>query len=71
MFENLGYFKEYYIDNKFVGTLNCDKDRETIGYCGQITETIKSDLVLSNNKKIKSGIIVKTILYPLCGKIIK
>lgn len=38
MFEHLGYFKEYYIDNKFIGTIPCEKDQE-IGYEGRKTST--------------------------------
>jgi hypothetical protein len=69
VFEDLGYFKEYYINNKFIGTINCDKDREEIGYFGRKNETLESELILSNNKKIKKGETVQTILYPLCGKL--
>ncbi len=69
MFEHLGYFKEYYIDNKFIGSLNCDKDRELIGYEGKKEEITISQIILDNKKKIKAGISVVTILYPLCGKL--
>lgn len=69
MFEDLGYFKEYYIGNKFIGTLPSVKDREVIGYCGQTKETILERLELQNNKVIKPNTEVTTILYPLCGKL--
>lgn len=71
MFTNLGYYKEYYIDNKFIGFIKCEKDREMIGYNGRKQETVLSDIVLENKKKIKSGTIVVTFLYPLCGKSLK
>ena len=69
MFEDLGYFKEYYIGNKFVGTMPSEKDREVIGYCGQTKETILERLELQNKKVIKPNTEVTTILYPLCGRL--
>jgi len=69
MFEHLGYFKEYYIDGKFIGSINCEKDREIIGYDGRRIETTTEEIVLSNKKKIKKGTEVKTFLYPLNGRI--
>jgi len=69
MFENLGYFKEYYIDKKFIGTVICEKDRDLIGYEGRKKEITTEVIEFKNKKKIKAGIEVITILYPLCGKI--
>ena len=70
-FEHLGYFKEYYRDNKCLGTLKSEKDREVIGFEGKITEMVNEELMLDNKKKIKANTEVQTILYPLCGKLIK
>jgi len=67
MFQELGYFKEYYVNNKYVGTLPCEKDREVIGYNGRQKEIITAKIVFKNNKSIKAGIEVETFLYPLCG----
>ena len=69
MFNEIGFFKEYYINNKFIGFTNCEKDRDIIGYNGRIDETAESDIILFNKKKIKKGTQVRTIIYPLCGKI--
>ena len=71
MFEHLGYFKEYWIGNKSLGTINSKKDREVVGYVGRKTEVVLNDLILSNGKKIKAGTEVVTFLYPICGKMIK
>lgn len=68
MFEDLGYYKEYFINNKFIGTIPTEKDRDIIGFNGATYEVIEQDIILSNNKKIKKGTAVKTFLYPLCGK---
>jgi hypothetical protein len=68
MFEHLGYYKEYFINNKFIGTLPTEKDRDVIGFNGAVYEVIEQDILLSNNKKIKKGTSVKTFIYPLCGK---
>lgn len=70
IFSHLGYFKEYYIDNKFIGIIVCEKDREVIGYNGRVKETLKENVCCSNKKVIKKGSEVTTLLYPLCGKIL-
>jgi len=59
------HFKEYYIENKFIGNLVCAPDRNTIGYNGIATEVLLNQIVLDNNKKIKAGTKVRTMLYPL------
>ena len=71
MFEDLGYFKEYFVDGKFIGTCKCEKDRDVIGYSGMKKETVTETIILDNKKKIKSGTIADTYLYPLTGKLIK
>ena len=68
-FENFGYFKEYYINGKFIGTLVCEKDRETLGYYGKSKEIIQDKIKLDNNKVLKQGTETETMLFPLCGKI--
>jgi len=69
MFIDLGFYKEYYINNKFIGFIKCVKDRESIGYNGKKEEILTIDIFLENNKKIKKETIVTTMIYPLCGKI--
>lgn len=71
MFEELGFFKEYYVNNKFMGTIAANKDRDIIGYNGRTKEVLKEMVQLDNKKKIKANIEVMTMLYPLCGKLIK
>lgn len=72
MFETIGYFLEYSCNGKYLGTKVIDKplNRE-IGYSNRKTEALKKDIVLDNKKKIKKGTEVKSILYPLNGKIKK
>jgi hypothetical protein len=66
-FEQIGYFKEYYQNGKFIGCItNIEKDREQIGYYGKKSETLEIDLIV-NKKKLKKGSIVETMIYPLCG----
>lgn len=67
MFQELGYFKEYYVNNKYVGTLPSIKDRDIIGYNGKQKEMITTQIKFKNNKLIKKGTEVETFLYPLCG----
>lgn len=71
-FQHLGYFKEYWQDNKFVGIVTgIEKDRETIGYEGRKTEMLTETVVFTNKRKLKPGQEVTTLLYPLNGKVIK
>lgn len=69
MFEELGFFKEFYINGKLIGICNCEKDREILGYLGRKKETFYSEIILTNKKKIKTNIEYTTIVYPLNGKI--
>lgn len=71
MFEEIGYFKEYYKDGKYIGSIKSEKDRAGVGYEFRMVETTNENIVLSNKKIIKMGETVLTILYPLSGKIIR
>lgn len=71
MFEHKGYFKEYIIDRKSIGTVLCEKDREVIGYSGKKKEIVLEQIILDNGKKIKAGTNVITVIYPISGKLIK
>tara|TARA_R110000796_G_scaffold251102_3_gene381718 strand:+ start:1013 stop:1279 length:267 start_codon:yes stop_codon:yes gene_type:complete len=68
-FQHLGYFVDYMINNKYVGSINMDTpDRKIIGYNGKQDITLENDITLSNNKVIKKGMLCRTYLYPLCGR---
>ena len=68
-FEQLGYFTDYIIDDKYIGSIIIEKpDRETIGYFGRIDEVATEDIILDNKRKIKKGQSFRTMMYPLCGK---
>ena len=68
-FENIGYFKDYYVNRKFVGTVRIEeKDREVFGYTGRKEEVLTEDMVI-NKKKLKKGTTVITELGVLCGRI--
>lgn len=70
MFTNIGFYKEYYLNNKYIGSIKTEKDREIIGYNGKKLELLKEPIILENKKKLKTGIEYQTIIYPLCGKIV-
>lgn len=70
-FEEIGFFIEYIVDGKFVGTKKSEADRTEIGYNGRRIEVLTEEIILDNKKKIKAGTTVKTLLYPLCGKLKK
>lgn len=68
-FEHVGYFKDYYVNRKFVGTVKVDeKDREVYGYTGRKEEVLTEDMVI-NKKKLKKGTTVITELGVLCGRV--
>ena len=71
-FEKLGYFLEYMIDDKYIGSTILEKpDRKEVGYYGRIDEVATEDIIFSSKKKIKKGQAFNTRMYPLCGKFIK
>lgn len=64
------YFKEYTVDGKFIGTELCEKDREVLGYNGRRMEVAVSKIQIGK-KIIKPGTQYRTILYPLCDKLMR
>jgi len=68
-FDDLGYFLEYLVDGKYIGSINIDKpDREEIGYYGKIDAIAEKDIIFKNKKRIKKGQHYYTRMYPLCGQ---
>lgn len=65
----IGYFEEFMVQGKFIGTLLCEKQDREIGYYGKKTITANEDIVLQNKKKIKKGTEFYTRYYPLNGKL--
>lgn len=69
MFEQQGYFKEYYIGLTYIGTVNnVEKDRDVMGFFGMKEETLSETITFKNKKSIKKNTIVKTQLQILNGK---
>lgn len=68
-FENIGFIKEYYIDNKFIGYAQInDSENRKMGYLGRAMEVQKEIVVLQNGKKIKPNTEVMTMIYPINGR---
>ena len=68
-FKVLGYFEEYFIDGKFIGTKPCNYDgQRTFGWFGRKTDYATEDIILESGKKIKAGTKYYTYLQQLCGK---
>jgi len=65
----IGYFEEFIVQGKFIGTLLCEKQDREIGYYGKKTMIATEDIVLQNKKKIKKGTEFYTRYYPLNGKL--
>lgn len=67
-FQNLGYFLEYLVDGKYIGSVNISEpDRKEVGYYGRIDAVAEKDIVFKNKKRIKKGQNYYTRMYPLCG----
>lgn len=64
----IGYFEEYYINNKFIGNKNCDKKDRVIGFNGKKNFISDFNIVLDNKKIIKKGQEYFTFYFPLNGK---
>ena len=71
-YEHLGWTKEYYVNGKYVGTIRLDNpDRDHLGYAGRTISVLMDNVILDNKKRLKKGISVITMLYPLCGRKLK
>jgi len=71
-FEELGFFIEYLVDGKLIGTKNVEtNDRGCVGYESTQRHTAKEKIEFKNKKNIKAGTEYSTRIYPLCGKLIK
>tara|TARA_R110000803_G_scaffold23796_1_gene58051 strand:+ start:1904 stop:2125 length:222 start_codon:yes stop_codon:yes gene_type:complete len=69
VFKDIGYFLEYYIDGKYIGTTLIDQpDRDEIGYYGKQEAKADTDIKLQGKKTIKKGTNYYTRMYPLCGQ---
>lgn len=64
----IGYFEEFMIDGKFIGTLICEEQKREIGYYGKQIKIATEDIILNNKKKIKKGQEYYTRYYPLNGR---
>jgi hypothetical protein len=64
----IGYFEEFFINGKFIGTKICQEQNREIGYYGKEIKIANNDFVLDNKKKIKIGQEYYTRYYPLNGR---
>lgn len=70
-FESLGFFIEYLVDGKLIGTKNVDSnDRGCVGY-ESTQHHVAEEKMVFKTKHIKKGTKYYTRIYPLCGKFIK
>jgi len=66
--KTIGYFEEYLIEGKFIGTKVCEEQKREIGYYGKKVFVSDIDIILDNKKIIKKGIEYYTRYYPLNGR---
>ena len=68
-FKIIGYFEDYFVDNKYIGSKRCDEQPErTQGFFGQKYFYAPDDIILEKGKKIKRGTKYKTYYNQLSGK---
>lgn len=69
-FEQIGFIKEFYVNRKFIGFIRVsESDRgDKYGYDGRKNEVLDSVIITDNKRKIKEGVEVMTIIYPINGK---
>lgn len=68
IFENKGYFREYYVGDKYIGYVKCEKDRETLGWYGKQTHIAEENIIVGK-RTIKKGTEYTTQLQMICGRI--
>jgi len=73
-FEFLGYSEEYYLNNKYIGSVKIDQNTRPTGYAGREYKIADQDIFLKNGmgkiKKIRKGAEYYTEIIILCGKMI-
>jgi hypothetical protein len=66
--ETIGYYEEYFVKGKFVGTKIVEKQNREIGYYGRQDRVAEEVITLDNKKKIKKGDEYFTRYYPMNGR---
>jgi hypothetical protein len=68
-FQDLGFFLEYHVDNKFIGIISIiENPRDCVGYYSRKEEIANEDINFKNGKKITKGTKLTSYVYPMCGK---
>jgi hypothetical protein len=72
-FNTIGYFLEYFVNSKYIGSKSIQiKDTNIIfGYASKQSGIAEEDIILDRNKKIKKGQKYHTYLQKLQGKYIR
>lgn len=61
-YEIFGFYKEYFVDNKYMGCIDCDYDEHRKpGYAGRVLETLDKTIKTDTGKVIKAGTKVMTL----------
>jgi hypothetical protein len=66
--KTIGFFEEFLIDGKFIGTKVCEEQNREIGYYGKQIKVAEQNILLDNKKIIKKGKEYYTRYYPLNGR---
>jgi hypothetical protein len=68
-FNHIGYTKDYFVGDKYVGSMRCEHSGPT-GYDSRRDQTAKENIKVGK-KTIKAGTDFWTIVIPLSGRIIQ
>lgn len=69
MFETIGYFEEFFVNGKYVGTKKTNKQKRDFGYQGRKVSIATETIILDNKRKIVAGQEYITSYYPLNGRV--
>jgi hypothetical protein len=69
-FEILGFYKNYWVNGRLMGSVRLDKpDRKTLGWGGKTKETLKESVYLADTKRtLKKGTEAITECNALYGR---
>lgn len=68
MFAVVGYFEEFFVKGKYVGTKKCNEQDRAFGYKGRKAMKATEAILLDNKKRIVAGEEYVSQYYPINGR---
>jgi len=67
-----GFMKEVKFNGQYIGIFPCDEEKgRKWGYYGKMVETLGESIKQGTKVLVKSGSVVETQYFPICGKLKK